>query len=70
MRESSRVLRALIVMVIGSGLVYVACVIWPFNLGPEAGCIAGSLAALGILLLYLLGLVRRLGATPEYPRRS
>jgi len=65
MRESSRALITLIVMVIGSGLVYVACAIWPFNLGSETGCMAGSLAAFGILLLYLLGLVRRLGAMSE-----
>jgi hypothetical protein len=37
--------------------VYAVCVIWPFRFRPTVGWIAGGLAALSILVQYVIGLL-------------
>ncbi len=44
-------------------MVYAGCVIWPLQLDPTVGYIAGGLIALVILIEYLVGLVKRVVKT-------
>ncbi|UCF79489.1 MAG: hypothetical protein JSW03_04405 [Candidatus Eiseniibacteriota bacterium] len=39
---------------------YAVCVIWPFKMDPATGQSFGGLAALIIIVIYLVGLFRRL----------
>jgi len=44
---------------------YAVCVIWPFKLSPTIGQIAGGLAAVSILIQYVVELVKRLKPSPS-----
>jgi hypothetical protein len=45
--------------------VYAVCVIWPLHLSPTIGWAAGGLAALTILIQYIVELTKRLKQSPS-----
>jgi hypothetical protein len=45
--------------------VYAVCVIWPLHLSPTIGYVAGGLAALAILIQYIVELVKRQMQSPS-----
>ncbi|RPI24769.1 MAG: hypothetical protein EHM70_20880 [Chloroflexota bacterium] len=65
MKEFLRALAYLAAMAVCGGLVYAACVIWPFHLGTNIGWAAGLLVALMIFIQYLAGLSKRISGPSE-----
>ena len=64
MRESSRVLLVIGLMVMSSLVVSAATALWPFQADPGSAVTAGALAALAVFLSYEVGLIQRLQKSP------